>query len=413
MSRNRNRRHDVHISRRLAALLLVVALVATACGGGSNGAEDGWPGDLDVLLAELPSRHVDAFHTTDQAAWEAEVASARSGADGWSDEQGFFALSRLVALVGDGHTAVLWPKPLERYPFAVSRFSDGLFVTATSFDNRDLLGGRLLAVDGVPVSDILASGTAFVSGDTDDARQLRVADVINAPGLLIAADLERPDPGTITVESGPRTVVRPVEASVTALNTVGQDPDRVPLLIEDRPGSPYWSVDITEADAIYVNYRQAVEAPDLSMEDFASFITDSADRIGATRLVIDLRQNGGGNSTVLDPMIEALRNHPLGDDVVVLIGQRTFSSAVLNAIALRDELGAVLVGQPAASAASHFGEVETFTLPASGAVIAYSVTYFDRGETGALMPDVEVAFTGEDYETSTDPQLDAALNLER
>ena len=95
----------------------------------------------------------------------------------------------------------------------------------------------------------------------------------------------------------------------------------------------------------------------------------------------------------------------------MIIGRRTFSSAILNAIELKRRLGAILVGEPTGGAPSHHGEVLTFTLPRSGFTVQYSTKYHQNPdfEGDAVTPDLPVAATYADFLALRDPVLEAII----
>lgn len=73
------------------------------------------------------------------------------------------------------------------------------------------------------------------------------------------------------------------------------------------------------------------------------------DKNGAERLIIDLRQNSGGEPMIAEPLIqEHERRSELSDrgGLFVLVGRRTFSAALTNAAHLRSRAGARTVGEP-------------------------------------------------------------------
>jgi uncharacterized protein (TIGR03437 family) len=95
---------------------------------------------------------------------------------------------------------------------------------------------------------------------------------------------------------------------------------------------------------------------------------------------------------------------------VVIIGRRTYSSAIINAIAIR-QTTAVLVGEPSGGSPNSYGEVKTLTLPNSQLVVNYSSRYFSFPgyPAGALMPDVATPIYSSDWFARHDPFLAAAL----
>jgi uncharacterized protein (TIGR03437 family) len=93
----------------------------------------------------------------------------------------------------------------------------------------------------------------------------------------------------------------------------------------------------------------------------------------------------------------------------VIIGRRTFSSAIINALAMKR--GPVtLVGEPSGGSPNSYGEVKTLVLPNSRLNVSYSTRYFFMGvPDGPLVPDVAVPTYSADYFARHDPFLAAAL----
>ncbi len=134
------------------------------------------------------------------------------------------------------------------------------------------------------------------------------------------------------------------------------------------------------------------------------------------RFVLDLRDNGGGDSNIAAPLIAALAAHPtlnVRGRLFVLIGRHTFSSAVLNTLELKARTQALLVGEPTGGRPNHYGEVRHLTLPRTGWKISYSTKYFTtplvKGDPDALVPDLPVEVTGVEWFSSRDPVMEAAL----
>ena len=150
---------------------------------------------------------------------------------------------------------------------------------------------------------------------------------------------------------------------------------------------------------------------------YNTFSPDNADEVkqyaqqfkdsNVSDVVLDLRYNAGGDSSVINPLVDALERiqDERGLEVYVLIGEDSFSSAILNALTLRERLGAVLVGRPTGGSVSHFGELDSFVLPDTGLTCWYSTKWFDNGEKGPLLPDIYTPRHIEDYRTGRDGAL--------
>lgn len=121
-----------------------------------------------------------------------------------------------------------------------------------------------------------------------------------------------------------------------------------------------------------------------------------------------MRNNGGGNSAQATAFIERLagflEQHP-DIKTYVVIGRKTFSSAILNTMDFKRLTDAVVVGEETAGKPNHFGEVRSFQLPGSKLRVAYSTKYFRRTdeEADTITPDVKVEMSFADFTNGVDP----------
>lgn len=154
------------------------------------------------------------------------------------------------------------------------------------------------------------------------------------------------------------------------------------------------------------------------MEDFAALVAKDLEAGDYSRVLLDLRNNGGGSDGVIWPLLEYLRLAMDGGcELVGLIGESTFSSALINAVEIQ-EMGGVLAGEPAGGSVCHFGAVQGFSLPNSKVRGQLSSKYLDlntlldaaagRG-VEALEPDVLVYQTLEDTLNGKDTTVDWLL----
>lgn len=155
------------------------------------------------------------------------------------------------------------------------------------------------------------------------------------------------------------------------------------------------------------------------MADFAGAVAKDLEAGSYDRVLLDLRNNGGGSDGVIWPLLEVLRRAMDGGcELVGLIGPATFSSALINAVELQ-EMGGVLAGEAAGGSVSHFGAVRTFTLPHSGIRGQVSSKYIDlntlldagagRG-VEALEPDVSLPQTMADTLAGRDTAVEWLLS---
>ncbi len=157
---------------------------------------------------------------------------------------------------------------------------------------------------------------------------------------------------------------------------------------------------------------------------------------GVTKVILDLRNNGGGfldgavdvsalwlpDGTVVveqragDTVTQRLKTKndgPLiGIETVLLINIGSASASEIVAGALKDYEVATLVGETSFGK----GSVQALEELKAGGVLKVTIArwYTPEGnniDQEGIEPDVVVEFTDKDYESDTDPQLDAAVKL--
>jgi len=98
----------------------------------------------------------------------------------------------------------------------------------------------------------------------------------------------------------------------------------------------------------------------------------------------------------------------------VAIGPATFSSAMMNALEMKDGYGAILVGEPTGGKPNAYGEVKSFELPHSRLAIQYSTKYWERvpqvdGDPPSVLPDVAAPLSWTHWSSGRDPVVEALL----
>jgi C-terminal processing protease CtpA/Prc len=194
-----------------------------------------------------------------------------------------------------------------------------------------------------------------------------------------------------------------------------RDPRAMPAFSNRNPQLNYWFASLPMRGAVYVRYNRCTEIDTMPFAKFSEQVLAALEDPKIQRLIIDLRGNSGGNSAILEPLIERLRKHPKATrpgGLVAMIGNRTFSSALMNAISLKERAGAVLVGAPSGGKPNSYGEVMSFHLTHSGLPITYSTKFFKVMESDppTLEPDVRSEIPWADFKAGLDPVLDAALD---
>ena len=381
---------------------------------------DQWTADLDFLAKELPARHKNLFFKITPEKFQANVAALRARIPKLSRPRFLAELARLVAAVGDSHTS-LTVIPRKAFPLKLYWFKEGICVTDTTPEFAEFLNGRLAAVDGHPIEEVVRAFSGIIPHDNEaQVKDFVPRFLASSEHLLGLGLIENPEEATFSVltpaggtakaslKSLPLIAIGTISWAAPAVN-----PSRLPLY-RRTANSAYESAYLADSRTLYFAYNSCRDLPDRPFAAFAAGLWDTLRKNPVERLVIDLRNNGGGDSSILDPFIAdlaAAKEINRKGRLFVIIGRRTFSSSILNALDLKKKTEAVFYGEPTGGKPNHYGEVEMLTLPHLKLKVSYSTKYFRfvDGDDPSLMPDVTVELGIGDYLARRDPVLEAIL----
>jgi hypothetical protein len=168
---------------------------------------------------------------------------------------------------------------------------------------------------------------------------------------------------------------------------------------------------MTDSQTVYVSFRGYDSLGENARKLF-QFIDDNPTK----RLVIDLRQNGGGDFFEgRRHLIHPLKKRPALNEkgrLFVIIGRQTFSAAMVNAIDFRKETNAILVGEPIGERPNSYSENDEMTLPNSRLVVSYSTRYYKflEEDAPAVQPDKRIDPNWADFQAGRDPVMEWVLS---
>jgi Peptidase family S41 len=366
---------------------------------------DQWLEDLDQLTEILTQEHGSPFHRVSREAFEREVARVRSSIPDLDGIAVALEFRKLGALIGDGHTEVTLPDDRPHLPIELFWFEDGLRVVGVSAQHRGLLGSKLVAVATLPVEEATQHLRPFVpAGETEGFFRAAAADLLTDPDVLSAAGIAEGPSVALTFEAAGG---RDTATFTTAREPLAVLGDALPLWRQNEAQG--FSTEVLEDGSVYVNWRSYD-----GLADQTAALLHALDADHPRRLIIDLRDNTGGDFNLGRVFVEEVKARPwLNADGVlyVLIGRKTFSAAMTNAVDFKTMTNAILVGEPAGAAPNNWQEVRRFNLPNSGLTVGVSTLYYEflPGEA-ELRPDLQALPEPGDWGAGQDAGLRLILS---
>ncbi|MBV9991771.1 MAG: hypothetical protein JOZ72_10800 [Alphaproteobacteria bacterium] len=371
-----------------------------------------WREDIAFFARELPKHHANAFFSLGREIFDAEIAALTAKADTANGDEMFVGLQAIANAIGDGHTGLVAPDDRRVMPIQVAKFGDAFRIVASGPGAPGALGTRVVKIGGHPVDEVWRRAlTLTPRGELDQLRRERalayLARGYALHGLGVTPDRNHAlyslarDDGTafdLDVAGLPPNA----DAGLTSLW-----PDR--LLPNQEKDAPFFCKDVG-AGTVYCDWRGY---QDLAKNARAMFAL--VDRVKPHKLIVDMRDNGGGDNTVGDAQIvkplEARADLNRKGRLYVLIGAETFSAAMNNAAQFQDETNAILVGETIGEKPNSYQEPRQFTLPNSHLVVRASTLWYAFRKTGPnlVAPDKEIVPSWADAKAGRDPVLDWVL----
>ena len=369
-----------------------------------------WQEDLKYFARELPKRHKNLYHAMTREQFDKAVADLQAAIPSLASHQIVVRLHQIAAQVGDGHTGVHQTRAFRRYPLSLYWFGEELRVVAAWNEYEKALGTRLVKIGGHDIADVQARiTTCFPSAENENPWY-----VLNtSPAFIPFAEILHALGVTAEIDRAPFTF-QDDEGGQFTLDLVSQPMDGThatrmisaaasETLARQRKSEKFWFTYLPESRTVYVSFRGYDDLGSHGSELY-KFIDDKP----TDRLIIDMRQNGGGDFFKgRKHMIEPLKRRPELNQkgkVFVAIGRQTFSAAMVNAIDFRKETNALLVGEPIGERPNSYSENDEMTLPNSRLVVSYSTEYYKflDEDVPAVMPDQRIDPSWEAFKAGRD-----------
>lgn len=394
---------------RKTIIFLSLFFVATICHPQDLQPTD-FTEDLNYLKNILPQKHTNLFAKITKADFERKVDAIILSSTTLTYNSFVVRLLELLVSIGDEHTFIEldFQKTL---PIQFTAFKEGVFVTAISAEKNISLPAKLLAINNHPMDTVILRFKKIVQSENPSYFQVGLLRYLNNPLILQGLAINSHIDTTIyTLETldGKRFDIT-INAVPAAQQPALERAKAFNTLPANQEKGNYWFSYDEPHQLLYFNYSKCKADDNLPFNQFNDSLFTAISKYRPKKLVLDLRANGGGNSAILSPFIEKIKSSYLNKkgSFYTLIGERTFSSALMNAVELKRNTNVTLVGATTSGTINHYGEVRGFPLPKTKIVIAYSTKYWEtwKGKKGPLVPDLPINYSITNFMKGKDEAL--------
>jgi hypothetical protein len=370
-----------------------------------------WQQDIAYLASELPQVRIGGLGAVSAPAWRAAAARLEAEVPGLTDGQIVVGMARMVALLHDDETMVELPQE-PFYPLDSAGAADSMYLTGVPVADRSFLGAQLLAIDGHPVAAVMNDIGSTLDYQDQGLHDDEEGDLLTTGPILYWLGITRSATSAIFTVRTASGMQRNLQ-----LAAVANYPDMayVPVsLYQQDSGAPYWMKLLPGQDAVYLKYNDCLSTT--GFQQLAAQAVAILAREPGYRLIVDLRDNGGGDSAPFQSLIEDITASSAINRrgrIFGLVNTGTDSSATADAQNLKSETNAILIGTPPADPLDGYGDEATFQLPHSDVVIQYTTALINTSGQDWGMPQVTVAPTPAQVMAGEDPVLAEALSYGR
>lgn len=394
-----------------------------------------WQTDIKYLQDLVHKEYSFLFDKITKVAWDSVVEEVYNDLPAMAPHERVAGLARIISAFGYGHTRMRWGSfiDLHQVPINLYYFSDGIFIQGARSEFKDIVGAKVLEIEGIKVEDVWHRVQPVIPAENEMFSKAYYISYLTIPEVLHAQGIMKQFGNEInfTLEKDGETFTRTIQAEKNlnlpdsysyilgdekwiSMNESGL----LPLYLQNLD-KIYSYAYLAEEKALYVRQSQIQDDPS---EDIPSFYNKIFDFIGeheVEKLILDVRLNGGGNNYKNKPVVKGIIKTENIDQVgnfFVLTGRRTFSACQNLVNELDNYTNAIFIGEPTGENINFFGDNNRVELPNIGGPVYLSFAWWQDKPAWEndqwLSPHVGVELSSEDFKAGRDPVLETALSFE-
>jgi hypothetical protein len=402
----------------------------------------GWNADLDALQDRV-LRFDRSFSNAEKRQVRVRIAALRKAIPRSSDDAIRVQIAEFMAIAHNAHTRLYLLRnrtELSRLPIRIWWFGDDLRIIRSTPQFDHLLGCKVTSLNNVPTTTAYERVQGMYAGSATWKRYMSQY-TLTSPGVLHGAGVGN---SSSAVRLGVTDCGRagsyrlgglPFERSEKAVESWWDLAPQSPSALEgwrhvlrERPlpaylknaRLAYWFETSASGRIFFLQLNRAGNSGSETVKDFAQRAAAEIREKNPRAIVVDLRFNTGGDSTITKVLVDELVGAAQRRPMYVIVGRSTFSAGIVAAAQFRQAAKVIVVGEPVGDGLEFWAEGGNIILPYSGLAAhfangAHSLSprpcptrdYCDDLSVASLAPDIPVQFRWSDYRSGIDPSMHA------
>jgi len=336
------------------------------------------------------------------------------------------SLSEVLALLDDSHTSILVYFWDEVYPLEFSSFYNGFYCISAPATHENLLYSKLYAINGVSIDEIIERSGSIIPHENEYFLKMLLPEYIIGKDFLIYLGItdDTGEVGYSFIDSEghvSKLTVDPIKNDeLEFIDTVSHNINYEEYLMHSNPDENYWYEYRPDDRLMYIRYKSCIEMIDIPYSIFVKNLVNEIKVLSVSgdvdKIVIDLRYNGGGDIYELTfAHVAQTMTGIYKGPIYILINNETLSAGIVYSSMLKSIFdNSYLVGEPTGAPPNFFAYGGVYELPLSSILYTVSGGAIRMSDYNAvaIIPDIYIPFTIDDFKNDHDPVLEAIKVLE-
>ena len=302
-----------------AILFITSFYISSAQTSATENRISGWSSDIDTMLALMKREHY--VYKSKPLPPELLIKSAdlKTKISSFSDERMLLELQRLMFYMHDGHSYIL---PVARnvasmyMPLQFYIFNDGSFIIDASAAYKDLVGCKVISINGVKTEKLIDDMNTYIHHDNKFTVIWFAPSVLRFRGTYEPYGLAAGSTGISVqlIDKNQKTITRNINF-IPATDFHGipklipsELAENIPLpLYLSQVQNNFWFTSINQK-TLYFQFNQVEDKDTETLAAFSTKLDSSLKAQKPSLFIIDVRNNNGGNLDLLPPLMKVIKD---------------------------------------------------------------------------------------------------------